>query len=506
MRMQQSRVLIPIARKFFWLAKYIVCHPLKAFFFIIKFYLSLLLLVFCLTAAFSAVANIQITEGLDIDGHLFHISNGLAQKSESTIVAVTNDMHNGGDPGNAISAYCSAYEQSDRNPIVSGCSIQSSSVANSVLTGQCSCGYTDGRFDPPAWTVIHEVAVQVASVTVYSCPPQNKPYYTVTVTQSEISMCFDPLDLSNRDSCPKSPSSPDFMLPPDGSGNARVCNQRDDGSMCAYDMSSDGEYYTPNFEANCYDGDIPMFDDSAFSDIADNDPQTTCEDIGNGVLACAEDPANVCDGFSCMEGCGFFGLGTQTEFICLSGDMDGDNVADYADPDVDGDGIPNEQDLDSDGDGVDDPVYANNGSGTTVNVAFDDAGIISAISAQTNQLGQKLDDIENNLGPGGAIDFSVPQEIIDLTEPNDYQTKNYGTVMEDAVNRMKEAPLFSAVDGFFDVSFSGECPIYSAYIAYMDYNLVIDQLCSPVMNNIWPIIQSVVILCFSFMAFRVAIL
>jgi hypothetical protein len=71
---------------------------------------------------------------------------------------------------------------------------------------------------------------------------------------------------------------------------------------------------------------------------------------------------------------------------------------------------------------------------------------------------------------------------------------------------MKEGALFIAVDEFFEVSFSGSCPTYSADVAFMNTSVVLDHWCRPVMSDIWPMIQAIMILGFSFLAFRVAVL
>jgi hypothetical protein len=78
--------------------------------------------------------------------------------------------------------------------------------------------------------------------------------------------------------------------------------------------------------------------------------------------------------------------------------------------------------------------------------------------------------------------------------------------MENAVNKMKETPLFESVSTFFDVSLSGSCPSYSADIPFMGTSITLDHWCRPIMSDIWPMISAIIMLGFTFLAFRVAVL
>jgi hypothetical protein len=143
------------------------------------------------------------------------------------------------------------------------------------------------------------------------------------------------------------------------------------------------------------------------------------------------------------------------------------------------------------------------GSSVSEIEGVDQGGIIDALTAQTGviQGGLTYDgDIPNS-------DFANSDELnIALGIPNDYEVRNYGTVIEASVNKMKTSPVFEAVDGFFDVTFTGSCPTYSANVPFLNTSIVFDHWCRPVMTNIWPIISSILMFGFSFMAFRVAIL
>jgi hypothetical protein len=152
-------------------------------------------------------------------------------------------------------------------------------------------------------------------------------------------------------------------------------------------------------------------------------------------------------------------------------------------------------------DGVNATITCGGASATVEGV--DEGGIITAIGAQTTAL-------TDALSYGGELPSSglaMTQGLTDaIGTPNDYEVRNYGTVMEASVTQIKEGALYIAVDEFFEVSFSGSCPSYSADIPFMATSITVDHWCRPIMSEIWPMIQAIIILGFSFLAFRVAVL
>lgn len=133
----------------------------------------------------------------------------------------------------------------------------------------------------------------------------------------------------------------------------------------------------------------------------------------------------------------------------------------------------------------------------------DEQGLVDAINAQTDRLEEAL----TYQGTTPTNNFGMNENLANaIGEPNDWQTRNFGTVIEAAVTEMQSAPVYVALDGFFDVSFGGSCPTYSASVDFLNTTLVFDQWCSSVMDQIWPWVSSVIILVFSYFAFREAIL
>ena len=88
-----------------------------------------------------------------------------------------------------------------------------------------------------------------------------------------------------------------------------------------------------------------------------------------------------------------------------------------------------------------------------------------------------------------------------------WEQKNFQTVATAFKERMQQAPVINAVQQFFEVSFSGSCPTWSTSVGMPfggQFDINIDQLCGDAMTRIWPAIRAIIILIFSFLAFRVA--
>ena len=196
------------------------------------------------------------------------------------------------------------------------------------------------------------------------CPPVVNPTYTYPVTDSsgDIIACADPSNIAINDSC----NYNDVYNVQVTEQNA--CYTKSDGSVCAVtavDVGGGNQVYIGS-EGNCYSL-TPDPDVSNNSQIGQPPVDQNCVNNG-GLLACPEDPDNVCTNsgssfngspiLDCQQGCGY----VNDQFICYDIDTDSDGLPDYNDPDIDGDGIPNGDDLDADGDGQDDPI--NSGSGT----------------------------------------------------------------------------------------------------------------------------------------------
>ena len=106
---------------------------------------------------------------------------------------------------------------------------------------------------------------------------------------------------------------------------------------------------------------------------------------------------------------------------------------------------------------------------------------------------------------GGPINYDTDR-LTEFTNPNDWEQRNFGTVLMDATDRIKQTPVFSSAATFFDVSFNAECPVWSTTFTVFNqsFDFTVDQQCSSVMNQIWPWVRAILLLCFAYLSFRVA--
>jgi hypothetical protein len=254
--------------------------------------------------------------------------------------------------------------------------------------------------------------------TTTICPPDSHPSNTFTANVGDTKLCFDPLDLGNRDSCPNSSNDGNYLLPAGTNSSEKTCLDKDDGSRCSYTKYDD--VYIADYESSCYLGTDNSYDETGFNQP---DPNGQCQYIGNGVTACPELESNVCTDGACLEGCGNVEFGGESAFMCLSDDTDSDGIGDYADPDIDGDGIANNEDLDADGDGADDPDYDNDDTDSpSQDIAFDNSAVegeLSALNATNTQIKAGIDAVNSNLNSGlGALNVKT-QSILDEVSNKD---------------------------------------------------------------------------------------
>lgn len=297
------------------------------------------------------------------------------------------------------------------------------------------------------------------------CPPDGQLQSTHMNNVGDANLCFDPVDLAQRDSCPDSTQDGDYLLPSGTNTSTNICRENSDGSMCAY--TKQGDIYVADFETSCYSTVSDEYNDTGLSHP---DPNAGCQDIGQGVTACPEDPLNVCNQtgnvngegyYECLEGCGRVEFKGQSSFMCLSDDTDADGIGDYADPDIDGDGIPNNQDTDADGDGTDDPVYGDDPAPGAVTVNVDNSGIESRLDT----LNATSDDARNGIGAVNDKLDGILTEVRKITNDD-------GSVTFDNMNPSEGLTGFYDAEypnGFTDVWTANEEGFNnSTVVAYID--------------------------------------
>ncbi len=145
----------------------------------------------------------------------------------------------------------------------------------------------------------------------------------------------------------------------------------------------------------------------------------------------------------------------------------------------------------------------------------------NAIKDGNAQIGTKLDAIKDAiekqdegegdkpLPPGDTTIKTDPTSV--NPHPNDWGTRNYGTVMQQHVTAMNSLPLFSSISGFFEVNMgAGTCPSFSIDVPDIGGvgggSLVFDVFCNADLQKIFEIIALCVKLLGLYAAFRIALL
>ncbi|WP_323876565.1 hypothetical protein [Aeromonas hydrophila] len=145
----------------------------------------------------------------------------------------------------------------------------------------------------------------------------------------------------------------------------------------------------------------------------------------------------------------------------------------------------------------------------------------NAIKDGNAALGTKLDGIKDAIDKGNEDKGDKPLPAGDTTihtdpndvnpNPNNWATRNYGTVMQQHVTAMNALPLFAGVSGFFRVEMgAGTCPSFSIDVPEIGGvgggSLVFDVFCNADLQRIFEIIALCVKLIGLYVAFRIALL
>ncbi|MFQ2483765.1 hypothetical protein ACK314_06570 [Aeromonas caviae] len=150
----------------------------------------------------------------------------------------------------------------------------------------------------------------------------------------------------------------------------------------------------------------------------------------------------------------------------------------------------------------------------------------NAIKDGNAQLGTKLDAIKDAIEAGngeeggeeepdptlppGDTQISVDPNDVN-PHPNDWSTRNYGTVMQHHVAAMNELPLFTSMGQFFQINMSGgSCPTFSLSLPEIGgvggNTLLFDVFCSEEFRQLFVIIALCVKLLGLAAGFRIAFL
>ena len=469
--MLQSRAFRRTSDFLFDKLKFVLRHPIKSLLFIVKLYITLLLFMFLTVFFFGSISHAQELTVYD--------------RTPSVAPEPGKDCHCAGPPFSGISGQCGGVlsagpgwakeqlnQQTQRN--VRNDNIQTTLrpdegvciMSGTIVVDDWAYDPTNGWQDTGSDTTVAVYGGAYIVNTSPGCVPDGGTGFEryIEGTTNGETRCFSEFELAQNSSC-----QPGSGRLASASDPAQVCVTESDGSQCVYNKGEAGgqAFYqtSPDLET-CYGGDIYIWNDT----YSQAPTGTECQPVGGGATFCPKEPTETCPGGQCPPGCGSFTFQGEAHFGCF------DEVQ------------PPE------------PPEGPEGPGTVTT-----PGGAVTVTIDTTGLEEGLFGPEGPLAPGQPIDYTLPEDIRRYGEPNDYDTRNFGTVMESAVEEMQNSDVSRAVNEFFEVSLSGSCPIYSGAIPGIG-NITIDQFCGPVMASVWPIISAIMILVFSYMAFRVAIL
>lgn len=541
-------LLMPVYRLF----QYILKHPLKSIWWLIRAYLLIVIFVILLVLSLSAnangpVANEELKEAKYINRYTSVVTSGYVP-SQWTDMKATSEGDNGiescGQVMNKIESADFTTSQHDwvwkdwyrRSCYQNGGGYARYTVRRCVSEdfGVCS-RWTNSTHD----TMITGVAQNDIPI----CPPDLFPDYTVPKKLSTgTAMCAKP-QIEKDDGCPKlsSDALPEMYFSIDMT-KTEICFQNpvNAGEQCKY-SGQNGFFQTPNM------GNLETQDcetKQPINDILPPPDNEGCRVTSNGKV-CPDNPNDRCKTtstsvgatgatgspdyqLSCDAGCGMI----KGEFMCVPVNnetpIEGCNSAHYrelnpsvckTDPtttDKNQDGVTDSKDV----------VSAINSNNAVSESMLDSLNRMSETLEKSDEKGfegnkllsamnGKLGEIDGNVkkiadaiggdstGETGVVTAELSEKLKGQT--NDWATKNFYTVTEDFVTGVKSGGLYSSVDSFFKVSFSGSCPTYSAATETFG-TITFDHWCRPLMNDIWPWVEAVILLLSGFVAFRTAFL
>lgn len=356
------------------------------------------------------------------------------------------------------------------------------------------------------------------------CPPDS-PYFDFLslVKISGSDFCSKPAQVpKNCFSDPKYSIANQYHFAPEDQGKGNVCVPSDNGQLCQWkELSGSNGVFQPDTDAP----DSACDDKPPSNPLDPVPPPPDCKTTLNGLKVCQEDAnekctANSSGALSCPDSCGYY----NNQFVCFENPTEPpvdpeepeepDTPRPPADDNIENPDKPLQDMLKKDFKDV------QRGVETRLDgFAADMANLLKAekksnddankSNLQNNKL---LNSINQNTGDTvkelkkltEAGESVAGIEKPEFEEKNDWQARNFGTVMKAKGDEIMNLPLMQAINNFFDVSFSGSCPTYAVSVWVFEIN--IDQFCSPQVQALFPYISAIVLLMCSFFAIRIALL
>lgn len=531
-----------LLNKLKYLALHILKHPLGSIWWCIKMYFALMLLTLFVACSFGAMASTQLpcpngTTPMDGVGCTVPAKQGSMYKAVRA-----PDSGSGPTPSDALTSFIQSYTSkttpcktngSETRSIVGTPSLGGGPVNFSAsMTVKYTCTWTQYNSATQKYdTLTSNTQLSLTGISItpnkgFTCPPEGpawSEYLQLIITGADSAVCAKPFEFDNT--CFKEPDfqlSNQYHFDPTSAGAGNVCVENDSGKKCSWiELPGNGGVFQPDLSPSNPCESTPPPPDSNPADKP-QDPEK-CTAGGNGMKVCKADPNEKCvvnstGAMSCPDSCGFM----NGEFMCFT-EPDipddpneppkkpvpepDDNITDPLKkmPDM------NKQDLKEIQRGVESRL-------DSFSVSMDNAlGELAAQGKNAEKAAGIGNKLLNSINQNTADtvkelkkltgDESNPQpnyEETELGEKNDWQVRNFGTVMKAAADKILEKPMFQAIDGYFDVSFGGTCPTWN--VSVWVFEVEINQFCDQSFQAILPLIRNVVILIFSILAFRVAFL
>lgn len=536
-----------------------VKHPVKSCLFLLKAYFLLMLFAFFLAFSFGSFAqdsSLTCPDGgtlRDYGGQMVcsvpaqygivwtATRNGRTATGTSSLSAYTNFVDGYKD---VVNGTCfNNVTQESGNTVVNSLPPSAADITNATNRQSAFSAAFDAKQTCTVGPQTSNLRIDGVSISPgapsYQCPPDNSPDFLSMGGTAPDVFCWKPAEIPPCDCSDLTGSNPqgiNYFYAANGTysqANPPNCISRDDNEdfdipscnckliatkWASSDVNINGTIYQrwqpipdPNGITGVFTGG--QCDES--EKVTPPDTPEKCYQLGNGQNFCLEDPNQKCakiDGImTCEAGCGT----VNGEFFCFENDDPDEPLPDPDDNITDPD-TPLYNMIKSDfkdvlgGTESRLDILARLMSDIKTNTTKGDSNL-AAKQDVTNRLlkeiSDKLDEQGDDEAPTNPQPIYNTDKLEDFVNPNDWAEKNFKTVALAFKDRLLEAPVMQAVQGFFDVALSASCPTWQTTVDMPfggSFNINIDQLCSDTMNNIWPAIRSIIVLIFSFLAFRVA--
>ncbi len=226
-------------------------------------------------------------------------------------------------------------------------------------------------------------------------------------------------------------------------------------------------------------GDLTPWSGDAQGTTSEGSEQADFCFFAGGTMNCYRDPDEVCPDGNCQAGCASIG----GEAWCIESGQTSDGSGNPSNP-PDGFG--------SGGAGTGDTSNGDGGNGDEAPDTGDGGG----------NGGGGNDDNPDDSDPNPECEPTANTNCgsNDFYDANNWDEKNFGTVLTAFQDRVLSSQVGTATANFFTITTSGTCEVWS--VTTSAFTVTFDQHCSQIMQSIFPFVSAVIIALASFVAFR----